>query len=443
MPSYKQILLTGVLACALLAQPTVGHAQLVKWQAQLDQLATKVEPKVIQWRRDLHQNPELGNLEVKTAEKIANHLKSLGLEVKTGVARTGVVGILKGGKPGPVVALRADMDALPVTENNSHNLPFASKVTTTFEGQQVGVMHACGHDAHVAMLMGAAEVLSAMRKDLKGTVKFIFQPAEEGSPAGVVGGAKLMVQEDVLNSPKVDAIFGLHIRSDVEVGTITYRPLGMMASSDNFKITVKGQQAHGGTPWMSVDPIVTSAHIVTALQTIVSRQLDVTNAPAIVTVGAINGGVRANIVPGQVEMIGTIRALDTQMQKQIHERLKQTATSIATGAGATAEVEIQEMTPVTYNHEALTAHMLPSLQRVAGVNAVKLTKPVTIAEDFAYFQEKVPGLYLFLGGMPKGQDPATAPSHHTPDFFIDESGMKLGVKTLATLAVEYLNNPLK
>jgi amidohydrolase len=428
---------------SLLVLTSPGFAQSPTDLSQVEQLADKVEPKVIQWRRDLHQNPELGNFEVKTAEKIAKHLKALGLEVKTGVARTGVVGVLKGGQPGPVVALRADMDALPVTENNTHNLPFASKATTTFEGQKVGVMHACGHDAHVAMLMGVAEVLSSMKKDLKGTVKFIFQPAEEGSAPGQVGGAKLMVQEGVLESPKVDAIFGMHIRPDVEVGTITYRPQGMMASSDNFKITVKGQQAHGGTPWMGVDPIVTSAYIVTALQTIVSRQLDVTNAGAVVTVGAINGGVRANIVPSQVEMIGTIRALDVPMQQQIHERLKKTVTSIAIGAGATAEVQIQEMTPVTYNHEKLTAHMLPALQRVAGANQVNLTKPVTIAEDYAYFQQKVPGLYLFLGGMPKGHDPAKAPSHHTPDFFIDESGLKLGVKAMAALAIEYLNNPLK
>ncbi|KAA3436375.1 amidohydrolase [Rufibacter hautae] len=440
MLSHKSLLffLTSFLGLSL-----IGNAQTTGAQTQIDQLADKIEPKVIQWRRELHQNPELGNFEVKTAEKIAKHLKALGLEVKTGVARTGVVGILKGGQPGPVVALRADMDALPVTENNTHNLPFASKVKTTFEGQQVGVMHACGHDAHVAMLMGVAEVLSGVKKDLKGTVKFIFQPAEEGSAPGQVGGAKLMVQEGVLEGPKVDAMFGLHIRSDVEVGTITYRPQGMMASSDNFKITVKGQQSHGGTPWMGVDPVVTSAYIVTALQTIVSRQVDVTNAAAIVTVGAINGGVRANIVPSQVEMIGTIRALDVPMQQQIHERLKKIATSIATGAGATAEVSIQEMTPVTYNHEALTTHMLPSLQRVAGTNQVKLTKPVTIAEDYAYFQQKVPGLYLFLGGMPKGTDPAKAPSHHTPDFYIEESGLKLGVRALASLAVDYLNNPLK
>ncbi|MFB9865107.1 amidohydrolase [Rufibacter immobilis] len=432
-----------LLLAAVLGFYQSGRAQSGELHAQIDQLAGKVEPKVIQWRRDLHQNPELSNFEVKTAAKIAKHLKALGLEVQTGVARTGVVGILKGGQPGPVVALRADMDALPVTENNTRNLPFASTVKTTFEGQPVGVMHACGHDAHVAMLMGVAEVLSSVKKDLKGTVKFIFQPAEEGSAPGQVGGAKLMVQEGVLENPRVDAIFGVHIRSDVEVGTLTYRPQGMMASSDNFKITVKGQQAHGGTPWLGVDPVVTSAYIVTALQTIVSRQVDVTNAAAIVTVGAINGGVRANIVPSQVEMIGTIRALDVPMQRQIHERLKQTATSIATGAGATAEVSIQEMTPVTYNHEALTAHMLPSLQRTAGQNQVKLTKPVTIAEDYAYFQQKVPGLYLFLGGMPKGADPAKAPSHHTPDFYIDESGLKLGVRTLANLAVDYLNNPLR
>ncbi|AKQ44636.1 N-acyl-L-amino acid amidohydrolase [Rufibacter radiotolerans] len=425
----------------LLAVAHTAPAQNTNLHALIDQQADKLESKVIQWRRDIHQNPELSNREVKTAEKIAKHLKSLGFEVQTGVAKTGVVGILKGGQPGPVVALRADMDALPVTERNS--LPFASKVKTTFNNQQVGVMHACGHDTHVAMLMGAAEILAQHKKDLKGTVKFIFQPAEEGAPAGEEGGADVMVAEGVLANPKVDAIFGIHINSATEVGTMKYRPQGTMASSDNFKIKVKGRQAHGAYPWMSVDPIVVSAQIINGIQTIVSRQMELTNEAAVITVGAIHGGVRTNIIPEEVEMIGTIRSLDPKMQDQLHEKLRRTAEMIAASAGATATVEIVKNTPITYNHEKLTAHMLPSLQTLAGQQNVVLTKAVTGAEDFAYYQQKVPGMFVFVGGMAKGQDPSKMPAHHTPDFMIDESGLKLGVRTLAYLAVDYLNNPLK
>ncbi|KAA3436373.1 amidohydrolase [Rufibacter hautae] len=428
-------------AAALVALTQVAQAQTTNLHAQIDQLANKLEPKVIQWRRDFHQNPELSNREVKTAEKVAKHLKSLGFEVKTGVAKTGIIGILKGGQPGPVVALRADMDALPVTERNS--LPFASKVRTTFNNQEVGVMHACGHDTHIAMLMGAAEILAQHKKDLKGTVKFIFQPAEEGAPAGEEGGADVMVAQGALENPKVDAIFGLHINSATEVGTLKYRPQGTMASSDNFKIKVKGRQAHGAYPWMSVDPIVVSAQIINGIQTIVSRQMELTNEAAVITVGAIHGGVRTNIIPEEVEMIGTIRALDPKMQEQLHEKLRRTAEMIAASSGATATVEIVKNTPITYNHEALTAHMLPVLHTVAGQQNVVLTKAVTGAEDFAYYQQKVPGVFVFVGGMSKGQDVSKIPAHHTPDFMIDESGLKLGVRTLAYLAVDYLNNPLK
>ncbi|QHL88842.1 amidohydrolase [Nibribacter ruber] len=429
------------LATGLLIVPSLTFAQTNDLHAQIDRLADKIEPKVIQWRRDFHQNPELGNLEFKTAEKIAKHLKSLGLEVQTGVAKTGVVGILKGGQPGPVVALRADMDALPVTERNS--LPFASKVKTTYNNQQVGVMHACGHDTHIAMLMGAAEILTQNKKDIAGTIKFIFQPAEEGVPLGEEGGAKLMVKEGVLTNPKVDAIFGVHINSATEVGTLKYKPQGTMASSDNFKIKIKGRQAHGAYPWASIDPIVVSAQIINGIQTIVSRQMEITQDAAVITVGAIHGGVRSNIIPEEVEMIGTIRALNTDMQKELHTRLKRTAELIAASAGATATVEITEQCPVTYNHELLTAHMLPSLELAAGKENVKLTKAVTGAEDFAFFQQQVPGVYLFVGGMPKGMDPNKIPAHHTPDFMIDESGMKLGMRTLAYMAVDYLNNPLQ
>ncbi|HEY0899701.1 MAG TPA: amidohydrolase [Sphingobacteriaceae bacterium] len=400
--------------------------------------ADAVESKVIAWRRDFHQHPELGNSETRTAGIIAAHLKSLGIEVKTGVAKTGVVGVLKGGKPGPVVALRADMDALPVTERTP--LPFASKVKATYNNQEVGVMHACGHDTHVAMLMGVAEILAGMKKDLKGTVKFVFQPAEEGPPFGEEGGAELMVKEGVMENPKVDVIFGLHINSQTEVGKITYRPGGTMASVNDMKITVKGKQAHGAYPWSSVDPIVISAQIINNLQTIVSRNLNITENPGIVTIGSIHGGNRTNIIPEQVEMLGTIRALSPADEKMLIARIKEVATKTAESAGATAEVKIPLSVryPVTYNDPALTEKMLPILRETAGADNVVLRPAVTGAEDFSFFQEKVPGLFLFLGGMPKGKDPLQAPSHHTPDFFIDESGLKLGVKALTNLTLDYM-----
>jgi amidohydrolase len=406
---------------------------------KVTQQAAQVEAKVIAWRRDFHEHPELGNHEVRTAGIVAKHLQSLGIEVKTNIAHTGVVGILRGGKPGPVVALRADMDALPVTERV--NVPFASKVRTTYNGQEVGVMHACGHDSHTAILMGVAEVLSSIRKDLKGTVKFIFQPSEEGVPKGEEGGAELMVKEGVLDNPKVDVIFGLHINSATEVGKITYRPGGTMAAVNSMKITVKGKSSHGAYPWASIDPIVTSAQIINALQTIVSRNLDVTENPGVVTIGAINGGVRTNIIPEQVELIGTIRSLSNDDEAMMIKRVKEIATKTAEAAGATAVVDIPYDThyPVTYNDVALTAKMLPSLQRAAGTQNVELRQAVTGAEDFSFYQQKVPGLFFFLGGMPKGQDPKTAPPHHTPDFYIDESGFKLGVEALTNLTLDYMD----
>ena len=400
--------------------------------------ASAIEQKVIAWRRDLHEHPELGNSETRTAAIIAKHLQSLGIEVKTGVAKTGVVGILKGGKPGPVVALRADMDGLPVTERV--NIPFASKVKTTYNGQEVGVMHACGHDTHVAILMGAAEVLSAITKDIPGTIKFIFQPAEEGAPVGEEGGAELMVREGVLENPKVDAVFGLHINSQTPVGDITYRPGGTMAAVNDMKITVTGRQAHGAYPWSSIDPIVISSQIVTGLQTIVSRNLNVTENPGVVTIGSINGGVRSNIIPEKVEMLGTIRNFSKEDEAMFIERVKTIAIKTAEAGGATAEVKIPYSVhyPVTFNDVALTEKMLPSLQASAGKEHVKLKPPVTGAEDFSFYQEKVPGLFIFLGGMPKGGDPLKAPSHHTPDFFIDESGFMLGVNAMCNLAIDYL-----
>lgn len=427
--------MTKQILAFLIAAPIAGISQ-----TDVDKLAAKVEPKVIAWRRDIHQNPELGNREVRTAKLVADHLRLLGMEVKTGVAITGVVGVLKGDKPGPVIALRADMDALPVTERNS--LPFASKVRTTYNEQEVGVMHACGHDSHVAILMGVAEVLSSMKKDLKGTVKFIFQPAEEGAPLGEQGGAELMIKEGVLENPKVDVIFGLHSDSQLETGKISYRPGGTMASVNDMRMVVKGKQAHGAAPWDSVDPIVISAQIINNLQTIISRNLNVTGNAGIVTIGAIKGGVRSNIIPEQVEMLGTIRALSLQDEKMIIERIKTIATKTAEASGATVEIQIPYLShyPVTYNDPALTAKMLPTLQRVVGTDNAVLVPAETGAEDFSFFAEKVPGLFIFLGGAPRGTDIRNAPSHHTPDFFLDESSFIIGVKAMTSLVTDYMKS---
>ncbi|MFT2008392.1 amidohydrolase [Pontibacter sp. 13R65] len=433
--SYTFLKYTVPFAFALFAAPVV--AQNAKLATKATALTTKLEPKMLEWRRDFHQHPELANRETRTAAKVAQHLQALGLEVQTGVAHTGVVGILKGGKPGPVVALRADMDALPVTERV--DLPFASKERTTFNGQEVGVMHACGHDAHVAILMATAEVLTSMKADLPGTVKFIFQPSEEGAPLGEEGGASLMVKEGVLNKgPKPEVIFGLHMNSQAEVGQLLYRPGGVMASADNFQIKVKGKQVHGANPWDGVDPITVAAQIVTGLQTIVSRQVPLTEDAAVISIGRIQGGVRSNIIPEEVQLEGTIRAFSPDMQQQLHDKITLTATKIAESAGATAEVSIQKMAPVTYNDPALMERMLPVLQTVAGRDKAVFMKAVTIAEDFAFYQQQIPGLFIFLGGMPKGQNPKTAPAHHTPDFFIDESSLTTGVKALTNLTLAYM-----
>ena len=417
-----------------------GVAQVnSKLQANIDKMAKDIEPKLIEWRRHFHQNPELSNREVKTAAKIAEHLKSLGIEVQTGVAKTGVVGILKGGKPGPVVALRADMDALPVTERNS--LPFASKERTTFNGIETGVMHACGHDTHISILMATAEVLAKNKSELKGTVKFIFQPAEEGPPTGEEGGANVMVKEGVLENPKVDVIFGMHIRSILGLGKIGYRPAGMMAASDWFTIKVKGKQSHGADPWLGVDPIVVSAQIINALQTIVSRQSELTKEAVVITVGRIQAGVRENIIPEEAFMAGTIRTLDADMQKKVHEKLKLTATKIAESAGATAEVTIVSKTPITFNDPALTEKMVGSLQKAAGTENVVLMNAVTGAEDFACYQQQIPGLFFFVGAKPADQNEATIPAHHTPDFMIDERGMLTGLKAMLQLTLDYMFVP--
>ena len=427
----KIILFTGLFTYSIFVS-----AQNTAIKATVAQKATSLESKVISWRRDFHQNPELGNREFKTSEKIAAHLRSLGIEVQTGVAKTGVVGILKGGKPGPVVALRADMDALPVKERV--NIPFASKAMGEYNGQEVGVMHACGHDSHVAMLMGTAEILANIKSELKGTVKFIFQPAEEGAPEGEEGGAALMVKEGVLENPKVDVIFGLHISAQTEVGKINYRPKGAMASSDWFKIKIKGKQAHGASPWQSVDPIVTASQIILGLQTIVSRNVNLTESAAVVSVGKVTAGVRSNIIPEELEMAGTIRTLDKKVQEMIHNRVKQITTNIAESAGAIAEVSITKQTLITYNDPTLTEKMVPTLEDVAGKNNVVLTPAATGAEDFSYYQDKIPGLFFFLGGMPKGKNPTETASHHTPDFYIDESGFVLGMKAMSNLTLDYM-----
>ena len=423
-----RIALSALLAASLTAQADIRN--------DADDAAGRIEGRVIEWRRDIHAHPELGNREHRTAALVARHLEKLGLEVKTGVAHTGVVGVLRGGKPGPTVALRADMDALPVTEEV--DLPFASKVKTMWAGQETGVMHACGHDTHVAMLMGVAEILSGMRAQLKGNVKFIFQPAEEGPPPGEKGGAALMVEQGVMSNPNVDVVFGLHIGSMLGAGTLAYRPGPALAAADVLRITVKGRQTHGSAPWTGVDPIVVSAQIILGLQTIVSRQINITGEPAVLSIGSINGGNRFNIIPDQVEMTGTIRTFDEAMRDEIHERIRNTATNIAAAAGATAEVEIEKPYAVTINDPALTEQMLPTLQRVAGNGKVILFPKITGAEDFSFFAQKAPGLFVFLGGSPPGTDLRKVAYNHSPRFQIDESALKLGVRTMTQLTLDYM-----
>ncbi len=396
---------------------------------------TAIENKVIEWRHHLHQNPELSNREFKTSAYVAEHLKNLGISVQTGVAHTGVVGLLKGKRPGRVVALRADMDGLPVRERV--DLPYKSEATALFNGQETGVMHACGHDTHVAILMGVAEVL-AKNNDFAGTVKFIFQPAEEGAPSGEKGGASLMVEEGVLERPKVDAIFGLHISSGTHVGKITYKPRGMMAASQRFVIKINGKQAHGSTPWQSVDPIVIASQIINGLQTLVSRESELTKEAVVISVGSIHSGIRFNIIPESLEMVGTIRTLDRDMKEHIRNRMNELVSGIAKAYRATVEVIIEDGTDITYNDPELTQMMLPTLQKVAGMDKVTEISAITGAEDFSYFQKEVPGLFFFLGGTPTSLEEADAPSHHTPDFFVDDSSMLLGVKTLSQLALDYL-----
>jgi amidohydrolase len=422
------------LMLILLVISTAGQAQQNR-EVAVAQKATAILPQVIEWRRYLHQHPELSNREYHTAEFIAGYLKKLGLDVQTGIAKTGVVALLHGGLPGPVVALRADMDALPVKERV--NVPFKSVVTAEYMGDTVPVMHACGHDSHVAMLMGAAEVLSSMKKEVPGTVKFIFQPAEEGPPGNEEGGAPLMVKEGVMDNPKVDAVFGMHIEADIEAGTFEYKPGAFMASSDWFTINIKGKQSHGSQPWKGVDPIVVGTEIINALQTIVSRQSELTKAPVVITVGKFHSGVRPNIIPEEAVLQGTIRTLDSKMQKETHERIRTIATSIATAMGATATVTIDTKTLVTYNDPALVKMMVPTLERTAGKENVKEREWVTGSEDFSYYGEKAPAFFIYFGGMPKGADKEKAPAHHTPDFYIDDSHLDVGVKAFCNLVFDY------
>jgi amidohydrolase len=394
-----------------------------------------LQQKLTEWRRYLHQHPELGNREFNTSAYIVDQLKGLGLEIQTGVAKTGVVAILRGGKPGPVIALRADMDALPVKERV--DISYASTDSSFYAGVKVPLMHACGHDAHVAILIGTAQVLSSMKKDISGTVKFIFQPAEEGPPEEEEGGAALLVKEGVMENPKVDVIFGMHIESWIPAGDIQYKPGSFMASSDWFSIKVKGRSSHGAQPWLSVDPILISAQIIEGLQNIVSRQMDLTKAPVVITVGKIHGGVRNNIIPEDCIIDGTIRTLDGKMQQDVQRRIKQTAEKIAEASNAVAEVSFDTKTLVTYNTPELVEKMIPSLQAAAGKSNTRPMEWVTGAEDFSYYGLKAPAFFFYIGGMPRGNDPKNAPPHHTPDFMIDDSRLFVGVKTFCQLVFDY------
>ena len=421
------------VSCAFYLAPFIIFSQQ-NLSSLIEQKAMTVQSKLIEWRRYLHQHPELSNREYKTGEFVAAHLKALGLEVKYPVAKTGVVAILRGAKAGPVIALRADMDALPIKERT--DVPFKSTAIAEFMGDSVGVMHACGHDAHVAMLLGTADVLSSMKDQIAGTVKFIFQPAEESAPPGEEGGAPLMIKEGVMDDPKVDVIFGLHIESNIEMGRIEYKPGAFMASSDVFAIKVKGKGAHGGSPWTGVDPITVSAQIINGLQQIVSRQTELTKAPIVITVGKIRGGVRSNIIAEECEMNGTIRTLDSKMEKDALERVRITAEKIAEASGATADVKIENKTLVTYNDTALVRMMIPSLAKATAGNLLE-RQWVTGSEDFSFYGTKAPAFFFYLGGMPKGGDPATAPGHHTADFYIDDSMLYVGVKAFCNLVFDY------
>jgi len=409
-----------------------------KFDKTINQLISHHEKEVIELRHWFHENAELSNREFKTSERIAEELTKIGLKPQTGIAKTGVVAVLKGGMPGPVVALRADIDGLPVKERS--NLPWASKMKGIYNGEEVPVMHACGHDTHTAILLGVAKVLYKIKDQIPGTVKFIFQPAEEGAPAGEEGGAELMVKEGVLKNPDVDVIFGLHVWSQINVGQIQVRPQGIMAAVDEFRIDIEGVQTHGSTPWTGTDPIVTASQIVNSLQTIVSRNMPLTRAAAVVTVGSIHGGVRSNIIPENLYMLGTIRTLDSEMRKTVLKRLEEIVSNVSKANNAKSKITYLVSYPITFNNPELYNEMLPSLERAIGQQNVNFMDAVTGAEDFSYFQEKVPGLYFFIGGTKIGEDPKLAAPHHTPDFYVDDSSMLTGLKSMTTLTLDYLNN---
>jgi amidohydrolase len=429
-------LFTAAILALAVGAPTLSAQAPGSLSAEIDSRAAGVEGRVVAWRRDFHQHPELGNRETRTAGIVAAHLKSLGMEVRTGVGGTGVVGILKGGKPGRVVALRAEMDALPVTEEL--DVPYASKVRSVWNGQDVGVMHACGHDAHLAMLMGAAEILAGLRDRLSGTVMFVFQPAEEGAPDGEAGGAERMLDEGLFDTRRPDAIFGLHTFPG-PLGEIGYRPGPIMAAGNTLSITVTGKQTHAGMPWDGVDPIVVASQIVLGLQTIVSRQVNLTTAPAVISIGRIRGGVRTNVIPDSVELAGTIRTFDPAMREEVKRRVRATAENIAKAAGASAAVTITDGYPSTINDPELTGRMAPTLERVAGKGKARVVAPVMPSEDFSFYGRKVPAMFCFLYATPPDQDPATAPANHSPRYTVDERALPVGTRALASLAADFLS----
>ena len=424
-----------LLSAALAAQDPPAPAE----RADVAAAARALQDKVIAWRRDIHQHPELGNREFRTAEVVAGHLRSLGLEPETGIAHTGVTAVLRGGLPGPRIALRADMDALPVTEQTG--LPFASTVTTEYNGQETGVMHACGHDAHVAILMGVAEALAGMREQLPGEVLFVFQPAEEGAPEGEEGGAKLMLEEGIFERFRPDAVFGLHVFSTLNADRLAVRAGPTMAASDTFDMRVIGRQTHGSRPWGGVDPIIAAAQIVSQAQAIVSRQMDISHQPVVLTFGTIHGGVRHNIIPDDVELTGTIRTFDDAMREDILARLGHVAEHVAAANGATVEarIPVRDGYPVTFNNEALTARMRPSLEAAAGEGKLVDMPLVMGAEDFSMYAREVPGMFFFLGATPVGEDPAAAPSNHSPRFDVDESALDLGLRAMLQVSLDYLH----
>jgi amidohydrolase len=445
-PSPVRLLLAPI-AIAITWSGAVQAAGTRITSAQIDAAAKAVEPKTIEWRRDFHTHPELSNREVRTAEQIAKRLRALGIEVKTGVGVTGVVGLLRGGQPGRTVGLRADMDALPVTEQT--DVPFKSKATAQFRGETVGVMHACGHDSHVAILLGVAEALAGMREQLTGQVLFVFQPAEEGPPEGERGGANLMLDQGAFKLAKPDVMYGLHVMASLPTGVIGYRSGPFMASADSFTLTVKGRQTHGSRPWGGVDPIVVSSQIVLGLQTIVSRQVDITAIPAVITVGAIKGGIRFNIIPDEVQMVGTVRTFSADVRNDIVRRMQATAGNIAAASGATATVRFKDLSkpesadevsvPTVVNDAAVTAAALPIFERLVGKDNVREVSLQTTADDYAVFAQQAPSLYFWIGVTPPDRDPTKVAFNHSPQFYLDEAGMITGVRALLTLTIEYLS----